>query len=358
MLIMLAAALVLVQDVTPPAQPASASPEPVAPPTLQNPDTSKLPRRRDAALGFVSGRVAIAGEGRLPDEALVQVSCPGGASRSVRTLDRFDVPIMPDPTWEAGQTVACQLTVSLSGYLPHQSSVFPGGSVQAGLILLRARPGVKGFTYSATSLLAPPAAREAFERGLRWAQKKKHKEAIAAWEQAVQLHSKYSAAWLQLGIAQQSQQRNAVARDAFERAWAADAKFLPPLLHLAALASSERDWKRAANLSDQLIALNRFEFPEAYLYNAVAFYNLGHAQPAEQAVRSALELDQTHQHPKCHQLLGVILAERGEMATAVEQFRLFLKYAPKSPDATVVKARLAEIEKTLRSGGFQRAPIP
>lgn len=40
-----------------------------------------------------------------------------------------------------------------------------------------------------------------------------------------------------------------------------------------------------------------------------------------------------------------VLAERNERVLAARQFRLFLQYALRSPEAAQVRARLAELEK-------------
>lgn len=62
------------------------------------PDTSRLPRADfSGALGRVSERLAIEGQGALPDRALVELVCPGNSVRSLRTEDRFDLPIASGP---------------------------------------------------------------------------------------------------------------------------------------------------------------------------------------------------------------------------------------------------------------------
>jgi len=298
---------------------------------------------------MVSGRLMIEGEGRLPDKALVEIVCPGNSARSLHTDDRFDLPIALTQTGDAtpANSTLCQLSITLSGYFPFTRSLSPHQIHQLGLVLLKPRPGLRGFSYSATSLLAPAEARKLYEKGLAAAQRKRTQEARAAWEQTVKIHPKHAAAWLQLGVLHRAEKRNADARQAFQQAIAADASYLLPLLQLAALASAERNWKEAADLTDRLIDRNPLEFPEAYVYNAAAFYNLGHLRPAEESIRRALELDTRHQYPRAHYLYGLLLAGKNESKPAAEQLRLFLKYAPRSPDAPQVKAKLAQLEKAL-----------
>jgi tetratricopeptide (TPR) repeat protein len=340
----------LMQEAQPPVQqppPASEQNKPTP-----NPDTSRLPPvQRGGAIGLATGRIMIEGEGRLPDKALVEVVCPGQSVRTQLTDDRFDIPVAPLQTGDAvnqNTSSLCQLTITLSGYLPVIRSVNASQQNNLGLVLLKPRPGIKGFSYSSTSLLAPAEARKLYEKGLAAAQRKRTQQAREAWEQAVKIHPKYAIAWMQLGVLHRAEGRSPQARQAFEQAMAADKQYLLPLLHLAALASGERNWKEAANLTDRLIDQNPLEFPEAYVYNAAAFYNLGHPQPAELSVKRAIELDVRHEYPRAHQLYGILLADQNKPKEAAEQFRLFLKYAPKSPDAAGVRARLADLEKAGR----------
>jgi tetratricopeptide (TPR) repeat protein len=318
-----------------------------------NPDTSRLPpRQHGGALGSASGRIQIEGEGRLPDKALVELDCAGNSSRSQLTLDRFDLAIAPLNTGDAvnSNTTHCQLTVSLSGYVPVVLPLTASRANNLGLILLKPRPGIKGYSYSATALLAPAEARRLYEKGLAEAQRKRTQQARVAWQETVRLHPKHATAWMQLGLLHRAENRPAEARSAFEQAIAADKQYLLPLLQLASLSAAERKWKETADLTDRLIDQNPLEFPEAYVFNAAAFYNLGHTQPAEHSVKRAIELDARHQYPRAHQLYGVLLAETSRPREAAEQFRLFLKYAPKSPEAPQVKARLTQIENAPNFG--------
>ena len=297
-----------------------------------------------AQSGRVTGMVTVEDGGALPGEARVQLSCPGGSSAGVQTKGTFDLALIAG-YWTVGDTqlAPCDLLISLAGYETFQRKLPPTGVTNLGMVRLKARPGMRGMTYSGTSVMAPAEARTAYEQGVAMAAKKRVAEAQREFETAVKLYPRYATAWLQLGMVHQYQKRNGEAKEAFEKAWGCDKQFVLPLLHLAAIESGEKNWKRAADLTDQLIAINPFEFPEAYLYNAAAFYNLGHLTPAEQAVRKAIELDGKNEYPRSYQLLGRIREDRGDRAGAAEQYRAYLKYAPKGPEAAAVRARLAEL---------------
>lgn len=294
--------------------------------------------------GRVTGLVAVEGGGAPATEARVRVTCPGGTTAGAMTKGPFDL-LMIGGSLTTGDTqiAACEIVISLAGYEPFVGKLSPSAVTNLGLVRLKPRAGARGMTHSGTSLMAPDEARAAYEKGLALAAKKKVGEAQRELEKAVKLYPRYAMAWLQLGALHQHEKRNEAAKAAFAKAWECDKQFVLPLLHLAAIESGEKNWKRAADLTDQLIEINPHEFPEAYLYNAAAFYNLGHLTPAEHSVRKAIELDTKNEYPRSYQLLGRIREERGDHAGAAEQYRAYLKHAPKGPDAPAVRARLAAV---------------
>src|SRR5262249_60191620 len=104
-------------------------------------------------------------------------------------------------------------------------------------------------------------------------------------------------------------------------------------------------WKEAANVTDQIIKLDSFDYPQAYLFNAVAKYNLQDVEGAEKSARQAEKLDTRHIFPKSVHLLGVILAQRQDYTGAAQKFREYLKLAPNASDAATVRTQLDQIEK-------------
>ena len=316
-------------------------------------DTSDLHRRQQVEslprMMVVRGRVASAAGGALPAPAYVEAMCVGTWQQAVFAKDDFDIAIhsSPSPLTGRGPGGACQLRVSLSGF---QTAVVPVGAAgglnfDVGLVILRPREGVTGTTYSATTLFAPPKARKAFERGSALAAKGKWKEARKELEFATSSDPKFAAAWCELGDVLNRMSLTAEARVAYRNAYEADAKFLRPLLHQAMLEAGQRRWKESAILSDRLIAQNPFDFPEAFLYNAAALYNLGLREPAEQAVRRAIELDTAHVFPKSYQLLAAIQESSGQRKQAAENLRLYLRYLRGAAEAERIRRQLDELEK-------------
>lgn len=296
---------------------------------------------------LIRGRVTSAAGGSLSTPALIEALCAGNRQQSIFAKDDFHIAITSSGSLLTGGSpnAPCFLRISLTGHQPAFVSVgSPGGMEKdLGVIILRPRSGVSGETYSATSLYAPEKARNAFEKGRELARRGKLKEARKELETATRLHPKYAEAWCELGDVLNRLMLNAEARTAYNKASESDPHFLRPTVHLAMLAAGERQWKESVQLTDQVIARNPHDYPEAFLYNAAALFNLGLSDPAEQAVRRAIDLDQAHMFPKCYHLLATILDARGQKREAAANLRLFLQHAPNAPEADQVRRRLTEL---------------
>jgi tetratricopeptide (TPR) repeat protein len=137
------------------------------------------------------------------------------------------------------------------------------------------------------------------------------------------------------------------ARNAFEKAIEADSKYINPYANLARIAAVEKKWDVAAGHSATLFRLNPYVPADTYFISGIANLNLQKLDVAEEHTREALKRDEKNQNPRIVQLLGVILAQKRDIPGAAEQMRTYLKLAPNSPDAEVVKQQLAELEKAL-----------
>src|SRR5262249_60687795 len=84
----------------------------------------------------------------------------------------------------------------------------------------------------------------------------------------------------------------------YAQAIAADPKLVTPYLHLAQIASRERNWQEMADISNRTIKLDPVDFPDAYLYNAVANYNLRRFDAAGASARPAQKLATAHRGPR------------------------------------------------------------
>lgn len=218
-----------------------------------------------------------------------------------------------------------------------------------GVILLHRNSGGtdEGSTVSAVSLAAPKNAHKAYTKGLDALKKKKHGDALAEFEKAVESYPDYAAAWYEIGRLEMAAGDDAAARHAFESAVNADGKFVLPYLELAIVQLRAKQWQQLADTTTKAIRLNSFDYPSAFYYNAVANYYLKNMDQAEKSSREADRLDSRHEIPTNLHLLGVILAQKGDYAGAADEFRKYLKQVPDAEDAATVRKQLAQVEQAV-----------
>jgi len=246
----------------------------------------------------------------------------------------------------AKDSQSCELRAVLAGYYPALIDMAgtTGSLRDLGTITLRpivTPQDLKGrgaVEERAKNAKTPPPAKELTEAektlaNARLALKQnKTTEAMRELEHLVQLEPANAQAWYLLGTLYQEQDRRADASKSYTSAIAADATLVGPYVMLAGLQAQDQKWKELAETTSKLIQINPVDVPAAYLYQAVANYNLGDLDQAEKAARQGIQIDTKHQLPRLHHILGGILADDRNFAEAIQQMNLYLKYAPDAKD--------------------------
>jgi VWFA-related protein len=221
--------------------------------------------------------------------------------------------------------------------MPVWTSVF---LILAGL--LAQAGGVPG----AAAQQPPKAARDAFGKAAKAAQDKKTDEAMRNYQKAVALYPDYAEAWCELGKLQLAQNQLDEARSSLGAAIKASPDYIEPYKALAVLENKAKNWKELVNITDRLLKLSPAGNWQAYFFNAIGNYNAQNFEAAEKSAREAERLDTQHKFPTTWQLLGGVLARRGDFAGAAEQYREYLKWkADGRPDSEAIRAKLADMEK-------------
>jgi tetratricopeptide (TPR) repeat protein len=242
----------------------------------------------------------------------------------------------------------CELQAKLAGYRSQVINLAnrrPMDDPNVGTILLHRVGSAEGSTVSAVSLAAPRDARKGYERGMDALKKKKTDDAVKNFEKAVELYPAYAAAWHELGKLQEEANHPDAARKSFSAAIQADPKFTNPYLELAVMALHEKQWQEVSEITERIVKLNPFDYPQAFFFNGVANYNLKNLDAAEKSAAQAEKLDTRHLLPQVNQLLGVLMVQRKDYTGAAAQFRNYLKVAPDGPQAATVRTQLVEVEK-------------
>ena len=246
--------------------------------------------------------------------------------------------------------LACELQAYQAGF---RSEIIQMGNHRVndnpdvGVLFLHRLANVEGLTISATSALAPKDAKKAFEKARKEQAEQKWAEAQKEFEKAATVYPKYAAAWYELGNVQQAQNDIEGARQSYARALQADPRFVIPYGQLAAIAAREKKWQEVADDTNHLLQLDPVDFPQAWLYNAVANYGMHNWDVAAKSAREGLSHDPSHRYPKLSQVLGAALAMQHDYPGSAQNLRDYLHYAPDASDVDLVKKQLSQLEQVL-----------
>ena len=248
----------------------------------------------------------------------------------------------------------CDLRARLTGYRSQTVNLAgrrPLDDPNIGVILLHRQGKDEGNLVSMVSLAAPRDARKAFEKGLQLIRKGKTEEAEKEYRKAVTAYPRYADAWNELGRIQLDRGQDDVARETFQTAIQADPKYVNPYLQLSIIYMRHAQWRDLADDTAVALKLDAFDYPQAWLFNGVANWNLKNTAAAEKSIREAERLDSRHTLPQVYHLMGMILAQRHDYNGAAEYLRLYLRLDPAAEDVDKARVQLALAEKQLAENG-------
>lgn len=321
---------------------------------------------------FISGKVLVDGGGTPPEPVVIERVCNGVARRQGYTDGKGSFQFQLDQnvgfqdasensssfgndspssnqTLDALKTKyqGCEIRAVLPGFLSSAISLRLQGSTwqyDLGTIFLKRMDNVSGTTISMTTLNAPGDAKHAYEKGRKAFDENKLAEAEKELAKAVKIYPNLAAAWSLLGDIHQQQKQLEQAIKDYQQALTADPHFVNPSFGLALVAMQEKRWQDAAQFTDQVLRMNPAAFPSAYFYNAVASYNLGRMDLAEESAKKFKALDTDHHHPDVCLLLGQIFIKNGDYASAAQEMRDYLTIAPNADNAQDVRNTLKRLE--------------
>jgi tetratricopeptide (TPR) repeat protein len=246
----------------------------------------------------------------------------------------------------------CELRARLVGYRSQSVSLAnrrPMDPPDIGVILLHRLGASEGSTVSAASLAAPKDARKAFDKGMDALKKHKPDDAMKNFEKTVEIYPKHAAAWTEMGRLHMAKGDPGMAKGSFEKAVEIDPKFVAPYLEIAMIEWKAQNWQSLADLTEKVVKLDSFDYPQAHFLNALSNYYLKNMEAAEKSAREAVRLDTRRQYVTTLRLLGVILAQKQDYTGASEQLKAYLQFAPQASDAATVRTQLGQLEQLMAS---------
>jgi tetratricopeptide (TPR) repeat protein len=287
--------------------------------------------------GQISGRVVVAGV-VPPKPASVMVDC--GWRSWAGYSDKRGEFIAPLGRPNDG-SVKCLIEATISGFT---RGVVLLTDVPASDVIVTLYPLAKHdeSTVSYLDLAAPLRARKQFEKAVRDVQARRWSNAETSLRKAIAAYPAYALAWNELGFVLENSGNLADASNAYSRAVSIDGRLFSAYARWAVIEAGKEQWDQVAATTDTAIKQNPFEWPNLFFYNAVANFNLGRLNEAEQSARRAIAVDTWKHLPRAHYILGRILAAKGDYHGAVEQMRKYLDLLPEAADAVRVRDEIRD----------------
>jgi tetratricopeptide (TPR) repeat protein len=202
-------------------------------------------------------------------------------------------------------------------------------------------------TVSAANLKAPPAAHDEYKKACVDLKAKHFGDAEAHVRKAIDLDSNYPGAWALLGQVLEASQKFEDAKTACSQATSVDAAYSPAYLCLSDLAAQNNDWQASLDFADRSLTLDPIQNAYGHFYTAIAQVHLGQVSQAQSSALDAVDADHQHRVPQVHLLLAQIYGSQGDLKSAAEQLRTYLKVAHNPADAADVKKSLAQLNSQI-----------
>lgn len=308
--------------------------------------------------GALWGKVNIEGEPLLWEPVMVSIVCRGKVANTTPTNPKgnFAFTSMPgtmnnvDTDVERRMQVqyeGCDVRASLPGFQSDPITITQKNlrdDPDLGTINLRPDHADAGTAISGTTTEAPKKATEQFEKAYAAMMGHDPARAESDLEKATKIDPKFAEAWYQLGKLQMTR-KDPAAEQSFSKAVEADPQFVPPYEELSALAFAGQKWPEVLVNANKVEQLNPTGDARIWYFDALANYQLGHADAAKQSAEKSLALDPRHTILNTEQLLAVILAGQGDYAGALDHLRNCATYFPKGPNADLVQQQIAQLEQ-------------
>jgi hypothetical protein len=338
---------------------AQRNPLPPPPPPVNPPPPERYLIQDRWAAGGLRGQVVVKDELLPWDPIPVTVSCDGKAAYTTKTDAKGYFAILPshipgevsqqgDPERQMKvHFEGCVVEAFLAGFCSSRLTITEHNlrdTPEIGAITLSREFTARGTAMSTTSKSAPAGAADHWSKAGEEILADRPDRARRELEEAVRIYPGFAEAWYRLGTLQLTSNPSE-AQLCFGKAVAADPAFVPPHEQLAGLAVQQQDWQSALQSISHYLQLDPQGTIHVWYYSALSNLQLGNIAAAENSVNKLLAMDPLHNVRNGEQLLAVILARRADYADALAHLRHCLSYVPEGPDAEMIRAQIAQLEK-------------
>ncbi len=298
---------------------------------------------------IIRGKVTMQDGSPPPAGAEIQRECSDGNGSkpgpAVNKKGEYIWQIDNDTTY----TRTCRIEAALSGYSSTSVDIsdlkgFVSKTVDLPPIVLNIRSDPRVINSSDTDV--PGSAHAAWKLAMKAVDTGNTAEAAKQLRLAVAAAPKFARGWHTLGIAYENDEMVAEAKEAYMHATEADPKMLVSWVTLSRIDVLAKDWQGAARAADTALKLDsKHIYPEVYLHQAVARFEMNDLPGAESSAGEALRRDPKERKFRGEFVMGRILAAKGDAAGARAHISKYLTLNPNPPDIELIKGYLDVIGK-------------
>jgi len=204
-----------------------------------------------------------------------------------------------------------------------------------------AQPGTVSAVEAAQNI--PKPARKAYEQGLKLQKENRASQALAQFNQAIELFPEYFQALTERANLLMGHGKLPEAAADFERALQLNGKHVPALRGLGYCQIQQKQFEAAVNNLERAFVLEP-KVPLTLLLLGYGNLSLKRYEPAKQCLQEALKLG-PESAARAHVYLSEIFANEQNFKEAADEIRAYLKAKPDAADA----AQLKELEAKWRA---------
>lgn len=297
------------------------------------------------------GQTDARGRFRFRPERHADVSAAIARAAKVVGGEAYSREILYQVSWP-GDLVPCEVTAELAGYrtvsievgllaLDGVTLVGDRSQVDVGFVILHRLEDFDGYARSSTTSLAPSAARNSYESGVRALEKRipNLEQAASRFEKAVEAFPEFAGAWSALGLTRWTLGDDGEALQAFTRAINADPKYLMPYEVVMEMVLESQNWAELDRLTERYLEVSP-NAPMTLYMSVAAALNLDNLTLAEKRMAKLAELGEKDYWAKSHAILAVKQENNSKFNEAAKAYEAFLSVYPDHSTADQLKRKL------------------
>jgi VWFA-related protein len=297
---------------------------------------------------LLSGKVVMEDGSPPPKPVVIMRSCGGRNPVYIASTNKLGEVRWEEAMFEMSAEEDCTWRAVLAGF---ESDVLDMGDLQKS-------DRLQNIVLRRESSVVPAAAAPLHQRAFDAIRARKWSDAEATLRKAVAQYPRSAPLWEELGGVLEKEDRPADARPMFERAVSLAPSYLRSYAPLIQLQIDAGDYEQAEKTAIAGVQADvHGTLPELDVDLAEIRVHLKE-DGVEAPLRKAIALDRKHAFPRAEYLLGLVLAEGDDYASAIEHLRRYLELQPRAPEAASIRARIEDLRQSAAADAAEAASSP